>query len=440
MPLGTPLEFNRIIRPEECVLMYQKNSLPNGLRVVTSALPYTQAVATSVFVGTGSRYETEAEAGISHFVEHMLFKGTGKRPNPQQISADIEGTGGSLNAGTDKEITVYWCKVAAPHFTSSLDVLSDMLLNSTLLSEEIEREKLVVTEEIKMAYDSPNQRVDMLIDELLWPGHPLGRDIAGTPSSVTSLTQGSLRSYMASHYVPSNAVVSIAGGIGHEEAMAAVSKYFGHWPAGGIPNSYQPAGGVHPSRVHIENRDTEQVQFCLALPGLSITHPERFTLDLLNVILGEGMSCHLFSRIRDEMGLAYSIGSYVDHFLDTGALTVAAGTDKSKLKTAISAVLHEMAEMGRNITEDELARAKEYAKGRMILRMEESHALASWTGTQETISGHIHTIDDIVEIVDQKTTAQLEQLLGELLDESKLRLAVVGPVSEDEPLEELLKL
>ena len=419
--------------------MHQKTTLDNGLRLVTTNMPHTRSVAIGFFIGTGSRYETEEQAGISHFTEHLLFKGTPKRPTAAEICTAVEGVGGILNGGTDKELTVYWCKVAQPHFTIALDVLVDMLLNSRFDPAEIEKERQVIIEEINMSLDSPSQRVSMLIDELLWPEHPLGRDIAGSKESVAAITRDMMLNYMAKRYQPINTVLAIAGNIQHQDVVNMASRtitWANHQPQSG----YQIYHEKLARRVLIETRDTEQAHLCLALPGLSITHPERFKLDLLNVILGEGMSSRLFTEIRDKLGLAYSIQSYAEHFLDTGSLTVAAGVETKNLPVAIRAILEELSRLKETIPEAELVKAKELFKGHLLLRLEDSRSVAGWLGGQEILTGQILSVDQVINIIDAITAKELQSVAEELLIGEQLRLSVVGPTKQDEPLEELLKL
>ncbi len=420
--------------------MYQKTTLGNKLRLITAPMPHTRSVSIVFFLGTGSRYESEAQAGVSHFIEHLCFKGTQKRPTSLELSTAIEGVGGIFNGSTDRELTVYWCKVAQNHFTLALDVLADMLLNSKFEPVEIEKERQVIIEEINMCYDSPSQRVDMLIDELLWPGHPLGRDIAGRRESVTAITRSMMIEYAGAHYRPGGTVLAIAGDIQHQDMINAVNQVLGDWadrqPRPAYP-AYKEQGG---QKVRIEKRDTEQAQLCLALPGLSLFHPERFALDLLNVILGEGMSSRLFTEIRDKLGLAYSIQSFVEHFLDTGAIVISAGVEPGKLKVAISAILKELNKLKVRIPEVELSKAKELSKGRLLLRMEDSRSVAAMLGGQEVLTGEILDLDQIIAIINAITTEELQQVAEELLVGEHLRLAVVGPIKPDESLQGLLKL
>ena len=420
--------------------MYQKTTLDNGLRIITSTMPHTRSVCISIFVGVGSRYEAKQQAGVSHFIEHLLFKGTQKRATARQISEAIEGAGGILNGGTNKELTVYWCKVAQPHFPLALEVLSDMLLHSRFDPADIEKERHVIIEEINASRDSPPQLVDMLIDELLWPNHPLGRDVAGSKESVAAITRDTMLNYLASQYQPKNTVIAIAGDVQHQEMVTAASQALGNW-ANQRPRSGYSAFKQQPARrLCVETKDTEQAHLCLALPGLPLLHPKRFTLDLLNVILGQGMSSRLFAEIRDKLGLAYSIHSYVEHFLDSGSVTVYAGVEPKNLPVAIKAILEQLSQLKELVPASELSKAKELSKGRLLLGMEDSRNVAGWIGGQEILTGRILSVDEVVSIIDAITADQLEQIARELLVGSQLRLAVVGPVADDEPLEELLKL
>jgi predicted Zn-dependent peptidase len=419
--------------------LYQKTILENGLRLVTDHMPHTRSVAINFFVGTGSRYETDKEAGISHFVEHMCFKGTEKYPTSTDVSSVIEGVGGILNAGTDKELTVYWCKVAEPHFERALDVLADILLHSKYDQEELERERQVIIEEINMSLDSPSQRVSMLIDELMWPGQPLGRDIAGGKETVASITRQMMLDYMAAQYRPQNIVLSIAGAVEPSRVGEAVAKATAGWPKVMPPLKYAPYQPNNGRRVLIEKRETEQTQLCLSMPGIAIDHADRFRLDLLNVILGEGMSSRLFTEVRDKMGLAYSIQSYAEHFLDTGAMTISAGVDTKNLGVAVKAVIHELTRIKTDLQESEVHRAKELFKGRIWLRMEDSRAVAGWMGTQEILTGRLMSTDEVIQRIESITLGDLKDIAASIFDIDGLRLAAVGPIDPDKNWEELLK-
>jgi predicted Zn-dependent peptidase len=403
-------------------------------------MPHTRSVCIAIFVGVGSRYESEAEAGTSHFIEHLLFRGTRKRPLSKDISEAIEGVGGLLNGGTDKQLTYYWCKVTHEHFAEAAEVLTDMLRNSLFRPDDIEKERQVIIEEIHMCKDSPAQQVSLLIDNLLWPQHPLGRDIAGTEESVNGLGREQLLNYMEAKYTPRNTLITVAGDVTHEAVLAIISKLLDGWTSTAPACAFLPYAENKGLRLQVEKRDTEQAHLCLALPGIALSHPQRFHLDLLNVILGEGMSSRLFAEIRDKMGLAYNIGSYVDHYLDSGALTVAASVDPENLSLALSAILEQLEMLKGDIPPAEMHKAREISKGRLLLRMEDSHNVAGWLGGQEILTGKILTLDDVLEIIDSITVAQLQAVAEQLIQSSKARLAVVGPVQELKPLQQILKL
>ena len=418
--------------------MHQKTVLDNGLRVVSTTMPHTHSVSISYLVGTGSRYETEEQAGISHFIEHLLFKGNTRRPTSKDISTAIEGVGGGLNGGTDKESTVYWARVARPNFLLALEVLTDMLLHSLFDPQELERERGVIIEEINMTKDVPAQHVHLLTDEILWPDHPLGRDIAGSKETMTTINREMMLDYVKSMYLPENTVVAIAGDIQHEEAVDAVDKATSGWAGKNDKSGYVPFSAKPNPRILIEKRDTEQAHLCLALPGLPILHPERFVLDMLNIILGEGMSSRLFTEVRDRLGLAYSIHSFIDHMQDTGAITISAGVEPQNLALAVETIVKELSLLKETIPEEELTKAKEFAKGRLLLRMEDTRAVAGWTGGQEILTGNILTLEEVVSKIDSVTVSQLQETACKLIREEDLRLAVVGNVKDEKTLESLL--
>ena len=420
--------------------MYNKAVFDNGLRVITSTVPQSRSVSLAILVGTGSCYESKEEAGISHFAEHLFFKGTQQRPTSKEISQDIEGVGGIINGGTDKEVTIFWCKVASSHFPIALDVLSDLLLNSRFDSKEIERERQIINEEINMNLDLPQQRVNTLIDELLWPEQPLGREVIGYKETVSSITREQLLDYVARRYVPNNAVLSIAGDIQHEEAMAQIEPLFNEWAAGELSTRYITNDEQTEARLRIEPKDIEQAHLCLAVHGFSHSHPQRFTLDLLNTALGGGMSSRLFMEIREQRGLAYDIHSYTDHFLESGSFGIYAGIDPKKIEIAVAAILEEASKIKQGITTNELTRAKELSKGRLHLRLEDSRNVALWCGSQEILTRQILSVDDVISIVDAITIDELKEVAEEILTDSGLNLAITGPVKEEKHLMQLLKI
>jgi predicted Zn-dependent peptidase len=419
--------------------LYKKTTLDNGVRVITAGMPHTASVSVCIFVGTGSRYEADKIAGVSHFIEHVVFRGSAKRPTSMDISEAIEGVGGVLNGGTDKETTLYWCKVAKEHFPLALDVLVDMLLCPRFELADIESERPVIIEEIKMGKDSPSSRVGQLIDELLCPGQPLGRDIAGSPETVQAMSRDDMLSYLGSHYLPGDTVVAVAGSVEHSQVLKAVKKALGGWSSRRKLPLFKPYIEKAGEHVHIEHRDIEQAHLCLALNGYSAFHPSRFALDLLNVILGEGMSCRLFCEVRDKLGLAYSIHSYAEHYSDAGCLTVYAGIKPETLSLTVETILGQLRLLkDKPVSAAELNKAKEAAKGRLLLRMEDSHNVAGWFGGQEILTGKIMTPDEVLAIIDAITADDIMAVANELFVLKALRLAVVGPVKADEPVEKLL--
>jgi predicted Zn-dependent peptidase len=425
--------------------MYDKVALDNGLRVITSTMPNSRSVCLVILVGAGSCHETKEEAGISHFVEHLLFKGTERRPTAKEISEDVESVGGIINGGTDKEITVYWCKVASPHFPIALDVLSDLLLNSRFDNKDIEQERHVIMEEINMNLDTPQQRVSMLIDELLWPEQPLGREVIGYKNTVSSIKREQLLNYVARRYMPNDTVLSIAGNIQHEEAIAQIKPLFDQWSAKELTTGYVTNDRQTEASLRIDPKDIEQAHLCLGVHGFSHSHPQRFAIDLLSTVLGGGMSSRLFTEIRENRGLAYDIHSYTEHFLNSGALTIYAGVDPDKVDIALSAILEELSKVKQGISASELTRAKELSKGRSYLRFEDSQNVAMWYGGQEILTRQILDIDDVISIVDAITIDQLKEVAHEILTDSALNLAVTGPIDhgsliKEEPLRQLLKL
>ena len=420
--------------------MYQKTTLDNGLRVITSTMEHTRSVSIGFFIGAGSRYEKGEEAGISHFIEHLCFKGTQRRATGREVSEVIEGVGGILNGGTDKELTVYWCKISQLHFLSALDVLMDMLCHSRFDHQDIEKERQIISEEIDMVLDLPPHRVGLLIDEVLWPNQPLGRDVAGTKATVSGITSQGMLNYLAHQYIPSNIVVSVAGGVTHDEVLHELKEDFDCRQKGTSQAWYPAQDEQHAPQFCIETRDTEQAHLCLALRGLSLSHPDRFVIDLLSVILGEGMSSRLFTEVREKLGLAYAISSTTDHLLDTGSLSIYAGVNPKNLTTAIRAILEELHKLKEEIPEDELSKAKELSKGRLLLRMEDTRSVISWQGIQELLLGNILSVDEVISMIDSIQADDLLRVAQKLLVSEGLNLAVVGPADDKQHLEELLHL
>jgi predicted Zn-dependent peptidase len=418
--------------------MFRRTVLTNGLQIVTSSMPSARSVAMAVLIGGGSRYETTEQGGAFHFIEHLCFKGTRNHPTAKEISETIEGVGGVMNASTDPEVTTYWCKVARTHMSTGLELLADMVRNPLFIPEEVEKERGVILEELAMSWDHPDDRVSLLVDELLWPEHPLGRDTGGTPETVLGLSREVLLKCMASQYVPSNIVVTVAGDVAHEEVVDVMHGYLGDWPSG-EPGGWLPVWDEQRApRVYLERRNSEQTHIALAMRGLPANHPQRYVLYLLNTILGEGMSSRLFLELREEQGLVYGVNSSVSHFRDSGALTVYAATDPRNAIQALKTIVTELGKVKDDVSEAELSKAKEMAKGHLLLRLEDTRAVALWGGGQELLLGEIQTPEEIVSHIDAVTIEEVQTIARTLISPQRFNLAVVGPHRGSGRFEKLL--
>ena len=420
---------------------YHTVTLPNGLRVLTAPMPHTRSVAVSVYVGAGSRYETDAEAGVAHYIEHLCFKGTERRPTALEISQVVDSVGGHMNAATDRELTVFYCKVAQPYFELALDLLGDLVRRPLFAPEEMEKERGVIIEELASIADSPAQLADLLLDETLWPGQPLGRDVAGSEETVRGITRDVALSYLHDQYVPNNTVVSIAGAVTPEQVAAQIESTFGDWPRGVPRGWFQAVNGQQAPRAAVKYKASEQAHLSLAVRGLPMHHPDRYALSLLSVIFGEGMSSRLSLELRERRGLCYDVHSYCSFFLDAGAFTLYAGVDPSKTEEALQALIAELVKLrDSGVAEDELQRAQGLAKGRILLRMEDTRAVSDWLGTQELLSGRVRTVDDVTARIDAVTSADIQRVARDLIVERQLSLAVVGPYRSQKRFLPLLRL
>jgi predicted Zn-dependent peptidase len=419
---------------------YQKITLDNGLGMVTCPMPHTRSVSVLFFVRAGSCYERADQAGISHFIEHMCFKGTARRQTSREISEAIEGVGGIMNGGTDRELTSYWCKLASQHMETAVDVIVDLLRNPLYREEDIDKERQVIIEEINMSLDSPQQRVGMIFDETMWPDSPMGRDVAGSKETVSSINRQQMKGFMGGYYTPDNMLVSLAGDFDPDKAAQIIERSTEGWQRGVKPEYFSSRPGQTKPRVRIEYRETEQVNLVLGVEGVSLFHPDRFAIDLLSMMLGEGMSSRLFTEIREKLGLAYDIHSYVEHFLQTGVFVIQAGIDPGQTEKATGAILEQLGRARDGVSDMELHKAREMAKGRLLLSMENSRNVAGWYGAQEMLMGRIMSVDDVTEIIENITAEDVKRVAGELFLTDKLNLAVVGPIQNESALADLLTI
>ena len=412
--------------------MYEMTALANGLRVLTVTLPYVQSVSLGFFLGVGSRYESEAMAGASHFIEHMLFKGTEQWPTALDIAEAIEGKGGVFNASTGLEMTLYWAKVAAAHLPRALDVVTDMLLHATFDPAEIEKERAVISEEISYSLDAPDSLAQLLVSQLQWPNHPLGRDIVGTRKSIASFSRDSLLAYMADHYRPGKTILGLAGRVNHGEIVTWAESHLAEWePAPPMRWEPAPPNGNGP-RLQVQHKDTEQAHLTFSFAGLPRSDPDRFALRLLNLILGEGMRSRLFQTVRERLGLAYSVESYVSALHDTGSVGLYAGVSTSRVEGAIRAILDELDRLRQEpVPMAELRKALEFIQGRTALSMEDSFTIAAWYARQHLLGPEVLEPEEAMERFETVQPADIQRLAQTLFLEERLNLAVVGPFSQN---------
>ena len=414
---------------------HQKDILESGLRIVSQQLPNSESVSILISVQAGSRNEQKGQYGVAHFAEHMLFKGTGKRPSPLLVSSPIESTGGFLNASTGYESTNYWCKVPENHFRTGIEILQDMMQNSLLNEEEINSERRVIIEELKTIEDYPDSKTALNLDKLMWPDSALGRDIAGSVQSVENINQETIRAFLDDFYLPTNTVISIAGNLDHDKSIQSIDQLFLTHPFPGSQLKISPIENVQNSvKLDLEKRAIEQIHIHLGYPGVSITHPDRYALDLLNVILGDGMSSRLFQEIRERLGLVYDIESGITHLQDVGDLRITLAVDKNRYIDAIKAILTEVENLKTELEGSEVIRAKQILKGRMRLRMDDSQAVAAWNAHQDLFNKQIECESVIREYIDRNDIPKLQKAAFQYLDVSKLNIAIVGDIESKEPI------
>lgn len=381
--------------------------------------------------GGGSRLEDERLAGVSHFIEHLYFKGTRRRASSKEIADAIEGVGGFINASTDKELTAYWARVPSEHLELGLDVLFDIVSNSKLDPDDLERERMVILEELRMYQDQPQDFVQNLFEELIWPDHPLGRDIAGTEQSVAQITRDDILEYADSHYRLPNLVIGVAGVVDENAARAAIDPRLTLNPEVDgqvLPATPAPLAGP---RVVVRRRQTEQAHICVGMRAMSYQDPDRYALDLLNTVLGEGMSSRLFLNIRERLGLAYDVHSFTQKHRDTGYLGVYIGVEPKKAVDAVNAVMTELRSLCEHeVAPDEIARAKEFTKGRLRLELETTNGVAFWLTYQELLFGEIKTIEEELELVDAVTAGDVKRVANQVLN-AAAQMAVIGPFARD---------
>src|SRR5258708_10296855 len=402
-------------------------TLSNGVRVVSETVPYVQSISIGIWVGVGERDEDRSVRGITHFIEHMLFKGTGKRDS-RQIADEIESRGGNLNAFTDKEYTCYYAKALAEHATIVMDVVNDRLRNCGLDPEELGREKGVVIEEIKRYKDTPEDIVHDLFAQTLWTTHPLGRPVIGTEKTVAALERENLVSYIATHYAADRIVVACSGNVPHLEMVRLAGDYLGDMSGRPYVRRHRKPHSSGQSKT--VRKRTEQVHFCLGTQGYGQTHDDRYPLTIIDAVLGGNMSSRLFQEIREKRGLAYAIGSYTVSYLEGGLFAIYGGTSPDTYQQVLDLVRKEMENVRKKkLTEDEVTKAKTQIRGALVLGLESMSSRMMRMGKSLIYFGKVIPLTDIMNKINAVTHEDIDRVSNNLFDESKLTLAAVGPFS-----------
>ncbi len=420
--------------------MFERTALPEGPRVISARLAGARSVSIAAYVLAGSRLESADEAGAAHFMEHITFKGTAAYPSTRAISEAIEGVGGSFNAATDRESTVYWVRVPRREAARAMDVLGELIVRPTLASREIEGERSVIIEEIRSYLDDPSEYGQTLFQTALFGDGPLGREICGDEAGVRALPAASIREFWQTTYRPANTVIAVAGDIDHEAVVSLAGAAFGTGD-GPLP-TWAPAPSLPAGeRAMLGKRHTTQAQLIVGLPALPRDHPDSWPLAILNAVLGDGMSSRLFLSVREERGLAYDISSGLVDYADAGALEVSAGVDPAALSEALRAILDEFVRLRDELVPvEELDKAKRYLGGGMELRMDETRHLASWIGGQEALHDRVLTLDEALAEVEAVTAADVQRVATDLVHDDRLRLAAVAPARHLRGLERHLRL
>jgi predicted Zn-dependent peptidase len=419
------------------VSTFERHTLDNGLRVLTANLPQAQSVTCMVMLAAGSRYETADNNGIAHFSEHMFFKGTEKRPTARDIAGEIDAIGGQMNAFTGKEYTAYYVRCAAESRDIALDVIADMLRNSTFDPEEIEREKGVILEEMNMYYDTPRDYIGNVYEELLYGDQPLGWSILGKRETVSGATRETFMSYLDAWYHPSRMVLGLGGRVG-EDVLERANELFGDLPATQTaqPDPVSPHAN---GRVSVFTKQSDQAHVILGVPSYPIEHPDRYALLLLANVLGGGMSSRLFTEVRERRGLAYYVYGLNHSYTDSGTLYAQAGVDIKRIDDAVSTIAGELRKIAAEaVPADELEKARAFSKGRFVLELESPQGLVLFGLRREVLEGDVPDLEEVLAGIDRVTAEDVQRVAQDLIRDETLRLAVIGPFDDAARFEALL--
>ncbi len=415
--------------------MPEVHHLAGGLRVVIEPLPHTYSASVCCYVGVGSGHEHDHQSGMAHFIEHMVFKGTKRRPNPKVLIETIEGVGGMIDAYTNVESTVYTIKVAHIHLARAVDVLADMMMNPLLLASDIEKERRVIIEEISQTDDTPAELVHLLSDYALWGEQPLGRDIAGSAETVGRFSRDELVAFWQQAYTQANMTISIAGNVDVEATLALVTQAFSALPAGTLQSLRATTAPVAGPKVTLKYDESEQVHFCLGMPALALHDPDRRALLVFDAVVGGNSTSRLFQEIREERALAYMIGSYSREYADAGKWVVGASVDPEHITEAIQAVMQVLrVVLHQGIDASELAQIKEQVKGGILLSLEDTMAVAMRNGSHLLRYGRIIPVDDVVRDVESLELPDIIRVTQRILHDGHLHLTLIGPVDDTDVL------
>jgi len=418
--------------------MYRKDTLANGIRVVSETLPKSRSISIGVWVKVGSRHEPQEVGGVSHFIEHLFFKGTAKR-TAKDIAIEMDSIGGEMNAFTSQETTTYYAKVVDEHLPVAIDILSDILLGSKFDPVDMEKERKVILEEIKGVEDTPDDYIHELYTGTVWPDNSLGRPILGTKETIKALTHKDIIAYIENYYSPKEIVISVAGNFEHARLIELLNASFGKLSRTGITKKDIPP--VFTKAVAVRKKQLEQVQICLGCKGLQFTHEDRFVIAALNTVLGNSMSSRLFQEIREQNALAYSIYSYVTSYRDSGLLTVYAGADPANALEVVRLVTREFRKIKEEgITPAEETRVKNQIKGNLVLSLESSNSHMSRIARQEMYFGKYLSMDDIIKGVEKVSAGDVQRLAGDLFSRDTVSLTILGPLSKADVPDSVLEL
>lgn len=420
--------------------MHKLTTLPNGLKIILTPIEGTKSCTVLCLVGAGSRYETKNINGISHYLEHMFFKGAQRYKNAAEVSSAIDGVGGDFNAFTAKEYAGYYVKLAEHQKEVAFDVIGDMMTGATFLPEEVEKERNVIMEEYNMYQDTPMYQVGWDFERLLFGDQPMGWDQIGTKETIQSFQRDQFVDYKTKLYTPDNTVISVSGSYDEAEVMDLIAKYF-PMPESKRAFDFEPYKEMPTDkRVIMQHKKTEQGHIIIGFPGLPARHEDEYAEKILSVILGGNMSSRMFMHVREQKGLCYYIRTQTDDYSDTGAITTSAGVDLTRVDMAIEAVLHEYKLIAEEeVSEAELTKGKEFMKGKIILRLEDSEEYAHMMGKQALLYPDVRTVDDILKRIDAVSVTDVKRVAQQLFVEDKLKLAMIGPFEDEAHFAGLLK-